>query len=42
VIVEAMNPGILLEITGDLSLKVIADEVTKKLSAAIASLGPTA
>jgi len=41
VIVEAMNPGILLEITGDLSLKVIADEVTKKLSAAIASLGPT-
>ena len=41
VIVEAMNPGMLLEITGDLALKAIADEVTKKLCAAIASLGPT-
>jgi uncharacterized protein (DUF302 family) len=41
VIVEAMNPGMLLEITGDLTLKAIADEVTKKLCAAIASLGPT-
>ncbi|MGO9154216.1 DUF302 domain-containing protein [Mycobacterium sp.] len=41
VIVEAMNPGLLLEITGDLTLKAIADEVTKKLCAAIASLGPT-
>ena len=41
VIVEAMNPGLLLEITGDLRLKAIADEITKKLCAAIASLGPT-
>jgi uncharacterized protein (DUF302 family) len=41
VIVEAMNPGMLLEITGDLALKAIADEVTNKLCAAIASLGPT-
>jgi uncharacterized protein (DUF302 family) len=41
VIIEAMNPGMLLEITGDLALKAIADEVTKKLCAAIASLGPT-
>jgi uncharacterized protein (DUF302 family) len=40
VIVEAMNPGMLLEITGDLALKAIADEVTKKLCPAIASLGP--
>ena len=41
VIVEAMNPGMFLEITGDLALKEIADEITKKLCAAIASLGPT-
>jgi uncharacterized protein (DUF302 family) len=41
VIVEAMNPGMLIEITGDLTLKAIADEVTQKLCAAIASLGPT-
>ena len=38
VIVEAMDPGILLEVTGEPALKAIADEVTAKLGAAIASL----
>jgi uncharacterized protein (DUF302 family) len=38
VIVEAMNPIILVEITGESALTAIADEVTAKLGAAIASL----
>ena len=38
VIVEAMNPAILVEVTGEPSLIAIADEVTAKLCAAIASL----
>lgn len=38
VIVEAMDPGILVEVTGEPALKAIADEVTAKLGAAIASL----
>jgi uncharacterized protein (DUF302 family) len=38
VIVEAMNPMILVEITGEPALTAIADEVTAKLGAAIASL----
>ena len=38
IIVEAMDPGILLEVTGVPALIAIADEVTTKLGAAIASL----
>lgn len=38
VIVEAMDPGILLEVTGEPTLIAIADEVTTRLGAAIASL----
>ena len=38
VIVEAMNPGILVEVTGEPALIAIADEVTAKLGAAIASV----
>ncbi|HEY2502956.1 MAG TPA: DUF302 domain-containing protein [Mycobacterium sp.] len=38
VIVEAMDPGMLLEVTGEPALIAIADEVTEKLGAAIASL----
>jgi uncharacterized protein (DUF302 family) len=38
VIVEAMDPGILVEVTGEPALMAIADEVTAKLGAAIASL----
>jgi uncharacterized protein (DUF302 family) len=38
VIVEAMDPGILVEVTGEPALIAIADEVTEKLGAAIASL----
>ncbi|BBY20250.1 DUF302 domain-containing protein [Mycobacterium stomatepiae] len=37
-IVQAMDPGILLEVTGEPALKAIADEVTSKLAAAIAAL----
>lgn len=40
VIVEAMNPSILVEVTGEPALKEIADEVTAKLGAAISSLAP--
>ena len=39
VIVEAMNPAILVQVTGEPALMTIADEVTAKLGAAIASLG---
>ena len=38
VIVEAMDPGILVEVTGEPALIAIADEGTEKLGAAIASL----
>ena len=38
VIVEAMYPGILVEVTGEPALIAIADEVTAKLGAAIASV----
>jgi uncharacterized protein (DUF302 family) len=38
VFVEAMDPGILVDVTGEPALKAIADEVTVKLGAAIASL----
>jgi uncharacterized protein (DUF302 family) len=38
VIVEAMDPGILVEVTREPALMAIADEVTGKLGAAIASL----
>ena len=39
VIVEAMNPAILVQVTGESALMAIADEVTAKLGVAIASLG---
>jgi uncharacterized protein (DUF302 family) len=39
VIVEAMDPGILVKVTGEPALITIAAEVTDKLGAAIASLG---
>jgi uncharacterized protein (DUF302 family) len=38
VIVEAMDPGILVKVTGDSALIAIADEVTERLAAVIASL----
>ncbi len=38
VIVEAMNPAMLVQVTGEPALMEIADEVTAKLGAAIASL----
>ena len=41
IIVEAMNPAILVQVTGEPALLAIADEVTTKLGAAIASLGPS-
>jgi uncharacterized protein (DUF302 family) len=40
VLVEAMDPGLLVEVTGEPALMAIADEVTAKLSAAIASVVP--
>jgi uncharacterized protein (DUF302 family) len=42
VIVEAMNPQILVEVTGGPALRDIADEVTTKMQAAIDSLHATA
>jgi uncharacterized protein (DUF302 family) len=42
VIVEAMNPQILVEVTGEPALREIADEVTAKMQAAIDSLHATA
>jgi len=42
VIVEAMNPQILVEVTGEPALRDIADEVTTKMQAAIDSLHTTA
>jgi uncharacterized protein (DUF302 family) len=41
VIVEAMNPQILVEVTGEPALREIADEVTSKMQAAIDSLHAT-
>lgn len=38
VIVEAMDPGILVEVTGEAALIAVADEVTQNLRAAIGSL----
>jgi len=38
VIVEGMNPAMLVQVTGEPALVAIADEVTEKLGAAIASL----
>lgn len=38
VIVEAMNPQILVEVTGEPALRDIADKVTQKMQAAIDSL----
>lgn len=39
VIIEAMNPQLLVDVTGEAELKPVADEVTAKLQAAIDSLG---
>jgi uncharacterized protein (DUF302 family) len=41
VLVEAMNPQLLVQVTGEPALQEVADEVTGKLRTAIASLGPT-
>ena len=41
VLVEAMNPQLLGQVTGDPALQEGADEVTAKLRAAIQALGPT-
>ncbi|MCB0939425.1 MAG: DUF302 domain-containing protein [Mycobacterium sp.] len=41
VLVEAMNPQLLVQVTGDPALQEVADEVTAKLRAAIQALGPT-
>jgi uncharacterized protein (DUF302 family) len=38
VLVEAMNPGLLVEVTGEPELRPVAEEVTGKLQAAIDSL----
>ena len=38
VIIEAMNPQILVEVTGEPALRDVADEVTRKMQAAIDSL----
>jgi len=40
VLVEAMNPQLLVQVTGDPALQEVADEVTGKLRAAIEALGP--
>ena len=41
VLVEAMNPQLLVRVTGEPALQEVADEVTAKLRAAIRALGPT-
>lgn len=38
VLVEAMNPQLLVDVTGEAQLKPVADEVTTKLQAAIDSI----
>lgn len=40
VLVEAMDPQLLVQVTGDPALQEVADEVTGKLRAAIETLGP--
>jgi uncharacterized protein (DUF302 family) len=40
VLVEAMDPQLLVQVTGDSALQEVADEVTGKLRAAIETLGP--
>ncbi len=42
VIVESMNPQLLVEVTGEPDLRDIADEVTAKMQAAIDALHATA
>lgn len=39
VLVEAMNPQLLVEVTGEAELRPVADEVTAKLQSAIDALG---
>lgn len=41
VLVEAMNPQLLVQVTEEPALQDVADEVTAKLRAAIRALGPT-
>ncbi|RDH80214.1 DUF302 domain-containing protein [Mycolicibacterium moriokaense] len=38
VLVEAMNPQVLVDVTGEAQMKPVADEVTERLQAAIDSL----
>jgi uncharacterized protein (DUF302 family) len=40
VLVEAMDPQLLVQVTGEPALQEVADEVTGKLRAAIEALGP--
>jgi uncharacterized protein (DUF302 family) len=40
VLVEAMDPQLLVQVTGDPALQEVADEVAGKLRAAIETLGP--
>jgi uncharacterized protein (DUF302 family) len=40
VIVDAMDPGLLAEVTGEPAIVAIAEQVTTRLGAAIASLAP--
>ena len=42
VLVEAMNPAMLVEVTGESALRPVSEEVTAKLQAAIDSLSRTA
>lgn len=42
VLVEAMNPAMLVEVTGEAALRPVSEEVTGKLQAAIDSLSRTA
>ncbi|MEH6794500.1 MAG: DUF302 domain-containing protein [Rhodococcus sp. (in: high G+C Gram-positive bacteria)] len=41
VVVEAMNPAIMVEVTGESGLDAVASEATTKLQAVIAALGGT-
>ena len=41
VLVEAMNPQLLVQVTGEPALQEVADEVTGKLRTAIETLGPS-
>ena len=40
VLVEAMNPQLLVQVTGEPALQDVADEVTNKLRAAIDAVAP--